>query len=442
MIRARRMSRQAALRAGATAPAWLARLNSDLSAIGPRLIGTLSASGVVAMLGLASGAIAARDLGPASRGELALLLLWPQLFCTIGNLGVDLASTYLSADPLRRTRLPATLVVLAVAQSAVLVPVYLLTMPFVLEGRVVTRDAMLLASLIPLYLIGSYCSGALGGWLNFRAFNAVRIATPLVYTTGVVALAATEKLTAGTAALAFLAANGTADALAALLLWRQAGRGSVDLPLARDAVFYGLRAHIGRLSPQALGVDVIVVALFLSTKDLGLFVAAGAFLAAPRLVTASIGMVVFPHVSAAHLAGERPRLRAMGALYVLAAVVPAVVLLAGAQPAVHLLFGSEYGGAVRVLQLLAVSSLALALRAFPSEVLRGLGRPGLTSIAEVASWAMFLASGALGAWLGGVEGVAAGASVASVLSLAVTCALAYRSGVFAMPGVGRQMEVA
>jgi O-antigen/teichoic acid export membrane protein len=334
------------------------------------------------------------------------------------------------------------LIALALGQSLVLVPIYLLTMPFVLDGRVVTRDAMLLASLIPLYLVGSYCSGALSGWLNFRAFNAVRMATPILYTAGVIALAATETLTAGTAALVFVAANGTADVLAVLLLWRQAGRGAIDRPLARAAVSYGLRAHIGRLSPQALGVDVIVVALFLSTRDLGLFVAAGAFLAAPRLVTASIGMVVFPHVSASHLAGERPRLRALGVLYALAATLPAIVLLVAAQPAIHLLFGSEYEGAVRVLQLLAVSSLALSLRAFPSEVLRGLGRPGLTSIAEVASWVMFLVSGALGAWLSGVEGVAAGASVASVMSLGFTCALAYRSGVFAMPRAGRDLEVA
>ena len=431
MIRTRRLRRTP----GARAVAFGLPFAGDLAALAPRLAGTLGASGVVAMLGLASGAIAARDLGPEGRGQLAMLLLWPQLFCTLGNLGVDLAATYLSADPARRTRLPLTLFALGAGQSLLLVPAYLLLMPFVFDGRVVTRDAMLLSSLIPLYLTGCYAAGALGGWQNFRALNAVRIATPLLYTAAIVALAAGGRLSPGTAAAGFLAANGTADVLGIVLLLRQAGHGVAEAQLARETLAYGLRGHLGRLSPQALGIDAVVVSLVLSTRDLGLFVAATAFLAAPRLLTASLGIVVFPHVSAAHLNGERPRLRAMGALYAAAAVVPSLALLAFAHPALTLLFGSEYGGAATVLRLLAVASLALSLRAFPLEVLRGTGRPGLTSVSEALSWAMFLSGVVAGTALAGLEGVAAGVAVASVASLGVTGALASRGGVFSAADV-------
>lgn len=433
MIRARAIRRRFPL-AAPDATRAVARLRDDLVAIGPRLVATLGTSGVVAVLGLLSGAVAARDLGPEARGQLAMLLLWPQLFCTVGNMGVDLAATYLSADPARRHRVPATLGAIATAQTAVLVPAYLLTMPLVLEGSAETRDSLYLATLIPLYLAGNYAVGALMGWQNFRAFNIVRIATPLLYTAGIVALATSDRLSPGTAAATFVVANGTADLLAMLMLWRQAGVGTADADIARDAIAYGIKAHAGRLSPAALGVDAIVVALFLSSRDLGLFVAATAFLAAPRLITAALSMVFFPHVSASHLAGEPARLRAMAMAYALGAIVPALVLAAFARPAVVGLFGAEYAGGVPVLQLLSISALALALRAFPSDLLRGRGRPGLTSIAEAASWVAFLALAAGGAWLGGVEGVAAGAAIAGVLSLAITTAMAYRCGAFALSG--------
>lgn len=405
---------------------WLA----ELATIAPKLAGTLGTSGGAAVLGIASGTIAARVLGPAHRGELALLLLWPQLVITIGNCGIDAAAVYLSGDERRRRDVPATVLGVALAQSLVLVPAYLFLVSIVLHRSGLRREALLLTPLLPMYLVGSVSIFCLSGQLRFGAFNAVRISLPIIYCGSIAVLAVAGQLTALNGALAYLFAHGCSDVLALSLLWRGSGIGHFERGLARSALHYGLRSHFGRLSAQSLGVDMAIISLMLSSTDVGLYSAATAFLAAPTIVASSIGLVVFPQVSATHQAGKRPQLQATFALHAGMVIVLAGLLIGFAHPIVTLLFGSSYGAAAPALRLLAVASVAISIRSFPIEVLRGMGRPGLTSIAEAANWLLFLAAIPVGALAGGLAGTAAAVAVASYASLGVLVVLMWRGDFF------------
>jgi O-antigen/teichoic acid export membrane protein len=402
----------------------------ELSAIAPRLLGTLGTSGASAMLGIVSGTIAARALGPATRGELAQLLLWPQLIATFGGLGVELAATYFSGDARHRANVPATLLAVSGVQAAILVPVYLLLVPFVYGDPALMRESLMMTLLIPLYLVGAVSVDCLAGRLRFAAFNAVRFTIPVLYCGAIVALAGAGRLSPETGALAYLCAHAVSDLLALVLVWREGGPGRFDAGLARDAVRYGARAHAGRMTPQSLGVDTAIIALLLSSQEVGLYVAATAFLAAPGLVASSVGMVVFPHVSATHQAGERQRLAATFGLYALVVSAIAVALFACAPQIITLFFGERFAEAAPALRLLAIASVALALRSFPVEVLRGIGRPGLTSVAEAANWALFLAIVPVCAVWGGLTGTAAGVAAASTCSLVALAVMAWRARVF------------
>jgi O-antigen/teichoic acid export membrane protein len=185
------------------------------------------------------------------------------------------------------------------------------------------------------------------------------------------------------------------------------------------------------MTPQSIGVDTAIIALLLSSQEVGLYVAALAFLAAPGLVASSVGMVVFPHVSATHQAGERQRLRATFGLYAAVVSLMAGTLFVAAPQIVTLFFGESFAEAATALRLLSIASVALALRSFPVEVLRGIGRPGLTSLAEAVNWALFLAIVPACAVAGGVVGTAAGVAIASVCSLAALAMISWRAGVFA-----------
>ncbi len=166
----------------------------------------------------------------------------------------------------------------------------------------------------------------------------------------------------------------------------------------------------------------------LSSHDLGLFVVATAVLMAPQLLISSMSIVIFPHVSAAHQAGERPRVNATFAAYAAGAVAMCLVLFALAGPAVDVLFGGEFAGATTALRLLAIATVARSLRQFPLEVLRGIGRPGLTSVAEAANWLLVLTAVPAGAAMGGLQGAAMGVIVVSYGSLLVLTLLTVRAG--------------
>lgn len=55
--------------------------------------GTFTTNLLLLVIGVSTGVIAARVLGPAGRGELAECVLWATLFANLGNLGVPLATT-------------------------------------------------------------------------------------------------------------------------------------------------------------------------------------------------------------------------------------------------------------------------------------------------------------------------------------------------------------
>jgi hypothetical protein len=153
-------------------------------------------------------------------------------------------------------------------------------------------EAVIMAALIPLYLMGAMCIDCLAGTLRFGAFNAVRITLPVLYSGAVVLLAVAGSLTPSTGAYVYLGAHAAGDVLALALVWRLQGFGRFDRRLARDMIGFGLRAHFGRMMPQSLGMDAAVIALALParTRD----VRGGQRVPRAGARRLSVGMVVFP----------------------------------------------------------------------------------------------------------------------------------------------------
>ena len=404
----------------------IASWKRDVSRFGPRVTGTLATSGMIALLGLISGTVAARWLGPEGRGELAQLLLWPQLFATVGNLGIDAATIYHSADRDQAGDAHATALTLGAAQACVLVPMYLIAAAFIFDGSTYV-SAMIVAPLVVTYVIGAYSSSVLMGTLRFGAFNVVRAAIPFAHCALIVTLVAFDALSVRMGAIAFVAAHAAVDALAVAIAWRAAGIGVVRTKLARSMLSYGFRAQPGRLSPQSLGVETLIVALVLSSHDVGLFVAAVAMLMAPQIVVQSMSMIVFPSVSASRCRDGRSLLQAF-AVYgaAVSAICAALALLA--EPLVLVLFGDAFSEAVPALRLLAVAAGLRALRQFPMDVLRGIGRPGLASTAEAANWLLVLTIVPAAAAAGGLQGAAAGSVIVSGAGCLVLLGLVWIAG--------------
>ena len=403
------------------------RLRQELKGELPRLASTLGSSVVITAFGAVSGISLARGLGPTARGELAFLLIWPQLVSTLANVGVDLAVTYYSTDPRRSQNVPATALVLALPQSVLGAGLYLTIWPFALDRPWTGLLPLLMAVLVPVDLTALYLAGALNGRRDVRAFNLLRTAMPALYAIVVALLLVLGQLSVGAAAGAFVVAN-TVLAFAMLARVRlRHGLGRFDARLARGLLGYGLRGHLGRLSPQGLGMDLLIIGLVLGTRDLGLFAAATGLLAASRMLTASGALVVFPEASAAHLNRRTPRVRGTIAAVTLATAALAVVLWLTATPLMTLIFGNAFSAGASILRLLAIGEVGLIAYVLLGEGIRGSGRPGLTTMAEGVNWAVFLAATTLGATFGGIEGVAAGLAASRLLMVGVFLVIAWRA---------------
>jgi O-antigen/teichoic acid export membrane protein len=159
-----------------------------------------------------------------------------------------------------------------------------------------------------------------------------------------------------------------------------------DRRIARELFRYGIRAHVGNVSVvDGLKLDQLILALFLSTSQLGLYVAAMTVILGNRLIGVSTGMVSFPIACRQDEQNDgetRTQFRRLvGATLVLSVLVAIVEVLLGGR-LLALLFGRGFEAGGTALQVLAVGSVFMNMRQVCAEWLRGTGRPGTVAVSE------------------------------------------------------------
>src|SRR5438034_8684574 len=268
---------------------------------------TLSSQVGIQTIGLVTGILAARFLGPAGRGELAAIIAWVSMLSYVGNLGLPVAYVYAAARESDRTRqLLANGVLVVLVQWPVLTVVGLVVLKLALSAypnSTLQLALIYLCLYLPLNLLTLYANAIQQGIGRYSGFNAVRLCVPISYLLGLVVLVATDHMKVGTVLAANLFSNLATLVLALTLLAPKLRRepdwhASFDLSALRRDLGYGLSAHLGTLQPfTGLRVDVLLLAVLLTSHDLGLYMAA---LAGAGLINAqgtALGMVVMPEVA-------------------------------------------------------------------------------------------------------------------------------------------------
>ena len=406
------------------APPRTAALAASAASVGAGLAGQLVL--------LVSGPLVARMLGVDGRGLLAALTLWPLLVVVIGSIGVPLAVTFeLSRRPDFRAAILGAMRDLGVAQAVVLTPV---AAAAVLawshrQGDTLTAAACVSALAVPGLLGQQYALSVLQGDGRLGAFNVTRLLPSVFWAGGAVALFAT-----GSGSLLALVLIWTAAQLvSAVVSLGVAARGSsmrgrTSPSFRGELVRFGLRGHLGAASPiQTLRLDQVALALLLPPSALGLYAVATSLSNLPAFVGESVGKVAYPLVAAAST-DDAPGLvlRFVGGTTALNAIGSTVLILA--MPwLVPLFFGTEFAAATPVAQVLVVGTALLATRRVLVEGLRGLGRPDVSTIAEVAVWPWLAVMGPLLAAHHGTLGLAIAIASGYGISFVVAGVLAARA---------------
>jgi O-antigen/teichoic acid export membrane protein len=391
-----------------------------------QLIGSLLAGGTSQLALLVGGVLAARSLGAQDRGYFALIVLVPHIISQIGNLGLPLAATYyIARDRLALRRIVGQLIAPAAGQLVLgtIIQVAVLAIIFRNDPPLVTTAAVVSLGILPGMLALQYGLAILQGQQRFRAFNVLRTLPTAVWAFGVLIVftltshTLIEVVAVHTGSL--LLVGGTSLLIAVRNLPRVDNY--LGAPSRRDLSRFGMRGLLGYISPiESFRLDQAVIGLFLTPAALGIYVVGVSLTNLPRFLAQSVGMVAYPRVASASSASEARRLSWRYFWLALAISLAVVIPLElGAASLISFFFGPEFAEATSVARILLLGTVILGARRVLADGARGMGYPGVGTLAEVGSWVALLPALALLLPALGLNGVALALVVSWCFSLAI-----------------------
>jgi len=349
----------------------------------------LVASVAIQGLNVVSGVVLARALGPAGRGELAAVLLWPSVLASVGDLSASAAVAYFTASGASAIRaMSATAFVVSVVQALALVVIGYVMMPLLLGhygAHAVFAGRLYLGAWLPLNLAAAAGMAILQGRLEWAALNLARLVVAAAIVAGLMILVYAHHVSVLGATWVYIAATslGFAIIIAVLVARRWVGL-HPDMRLTRSIMTFGLKTHGGSLAGQAnLNMDKMAVATFLPQSDLGLYSVAVTLSAPLTLIGSSIGIVALPAVAASASASEmRHQLAWFCRSALLLSTVTTLALVVLTPVLIRAFFGAAFAPATVIAQLCIIAAMARALGSVLAHGLSAFNKPLVPSAAE------------------------------------------------------------
>lgn len=358
-------------------PAYRTVLPSAPRHIGLRVfVGTGVTSVFIQACTVLQGVFLARLLGPTGRGELAAVILWPNIFAGIGSLGTDIVFSRMAARKHDVDTITRTAVLMSLCTAVVATFACFLLLPRLLpaEQANVLPIARLFLLFIPINHLGMNLLAIDQGAGNFRRFNIARM---LLYPANLVLILLVWFVGLG-GVLPFAAALLAANAMAVMYLLFSVGRsikfaGTLFslLRIGAESVRFGIARMVETLYLYA---DKTLLLWLLNVDELGLYTAAVAASGVINSVATGSGMVTFTIA-----AGSDDRTGFERVAEIFRAVVLVWLMLGGflalTMPyLLPLVFGDAFAGAVIPAILLIPASALAGLASLLEQAMRGQGR--------------------------------------------------------------------
>jgi len=346
-----------------------------------------------------SGILVARALGPEKRGYLALLVVFPVLLSQLGSLGLPQAATYFIAMNrddahviYNRLKMPIFV------QVFVLVIIHLIIVFLYIhsEPRDVIIAGYLSLAAIPGMLAQQYGLAALQGCQMYKSFNILRLMPAIIYAILILSIFLAKVAVLSSIAFVWVCSYVIVGFFTAYffkyrVLRLTAHKNRVGSPSLLKMFKFGLKGLIGTVSPiQDFRLDQLVAGLFLSPMALGLYVVGQAFTNLVRFISQSAGMVEYPAVASSVSTTTAKQMiwrffisvSLMNGLVVLALMAMMSIL-------VPLFFGKAFFEAIPIARLLLLGAYFESLRRILVEGMRGMGKPEISTWAELSMYPLF-----------------------------------------------------
>lgn len=351
------------------APRWLRFRTAVTLTFGARVAQAVAAFGIAA--------VSARELGPAGRGTVAVVLTIVTLFVQVGHLGLASAHSYYVArrPELLRAVITNSLWFAALAPIPVAAVVLLLrTWGSAVLGDIGWSALLLAVAAMPLALTVALLQGVLLGQNRLLEYN-LPLSVAATGSFAALAVAATAfDLDVDTVLALSLAGWAVAAPVYLALVARGARPGLVpDVCVARRMMAYALRIYTATLvSFVLMRINLFLVNAILGASEAGQYSVAIAVGDALVLFPATVGVVLFARVASGD--GAESTASVFRVLLLVHAVLCAAAAVA-APMLFPLVFGGEFDDAASVFRWLVPGVFSLGMATLLSYHFAGVGYP-------------------------------------------------------------------
>ncbi|WP_207457438.1 oligosaccharide flippase family protein [Azospirillum sp. SYSU D00513] len=336
-------------------------------------------------VGLLTGMLIARTLGPEGRGALTAVLTVPQVLGWLFGMGCGKAVTYfLSRDGTIAGRLFTTWVVMLLPVAAIAVVAGELMLPALLsaQSEETLQIARIYVPIIVVALLSELVLGIVLGEQRFFYFNVLNFVQPAGTAAIYLVLWLHGDFTVRNAVFAqgFMSSLVLVAASAGVL--KRHGLARPDFRLGRATLWYALRTHgeiVSGVVTQRL--DLLIIPAFLTAASVGYYALATSLAWLFVSVSGALATIVMP---AAAKRGERGRELILKTLHFTVALglVTGGGLFVLADHAIRIVYGEDFAESVLLLRILLPGAVLYAAAGILLNGLYAENRPFTATLAQ------------------------------------------------------------
>ena len=350
-----------------------------------------STNALILVCGVLTSLLSAWALGPAGRGDLLIVMLWPPVCALLATFGLMQAHRYWAAkDPSCVSMLFSNALLFSLVVGLGALALAEIIIPHLVGHR--SPEVMHLVRIylmnIPAALVQFLMIGLLEGSRRFGWAGSSRLITFVVQAASYLVLWLVNRLTVETAAFSAMAGQYAAMFLSLIAVWHQLHpRWQPSWLQWRNAVHYGLRGYPGTVADFAtLRMDQLLLGGLASSTAIGLYFVAVRLSEITAILAGSVSDAVMPEVAAAKRDDRADNLLAKSLrLTVYTHLIVLLPLWLAAPHILRIVYGPSFSAAGGTFRILLVASVVLTAGGIAVSGLNGFGHPGLSTIARVSS---------------------------------------------------------
>lgn len=335
--------------------------------------------------------LSAWALKPEGRGDLTIITVWLFVFSLVGTMGLPIAHRYWTArESAWQSEIFSNTVVYGLIAGLIMSGIAWFVIPLLTKGRSpeIIRFTQLFTLNIPVILLTEMLRGQLEGAKLFGWVGAARLSFIATQAVGYLIFYSFGWLTLENAILIIVVAQIICPLIMLGGVIKKLRPGwNFSFKIFREEIGYGLRSYFGIVTGYAvLRLDQIMLAIVAPSEIIGLYAVAVALAEITATLASSVADALMPEVAAANdpkasalLVGKSLRLMFYAHFLVL------IPLWLAAPYILQVIYGESFLAATGALRLLLLASIVWSAGLTVISGLDGFGRPGLSSVARLAS---------------------------------------------------------